>query len=173
MIAVRVSNVLDDVAPLNITQTPYHVPETLIWCLISSGIFGLDLLIRLIQSHYVTATMHYVPELKATRVVIPELRSGWRAGQHIRLTVLSTAMGIAQTMESHPFTVASASEDDEGMVLYCHEAGDWTKSLATLARGGSTGTGRIREAFGAGQRVNVLVQGPYGTGVRMLAFCVV
>lgn len=173
--AVRAPYVLDYVAQLNwITQTAYHVPETLLWCLVSSGIYGLDLLLRIVQSHYVTATVYYVPELKATRVVVPELRSGWRAGQHVRMTVLSSAMGVTQTLETHPFTIASTSEDEEGLVLYCHERGDWTRSLATLARGRiGGGISKFREAgSGSGQRVNVLIQGPYGTVLQVSIICV-
>lgn len=169
---------LDDITFLNIVpQSVFHVPDTLFWCLVSAGIFGLDLLVRLIQTHYVTATIHYVPELKSTRVVIPALRSGWLAGQHVRLTVPSVAMGVTQALESHPFTIASTSEDEEGMVLYCREAGDWTRRLAHLARGTSRDVlamSKLREAgFGAGRRVNVLVQGPYGASIYVCLSCAV
>lgn len=134
------------------------------FCLAAVGIYLLDIILRVVQSHYVTATIHYLPELRATRVVIPSLHSGWRAGQHIRLSVLSSGMGAKQAVESHPFTVASTSEDEEGMVLYCREAGDWTRSLAALARGNSQRMLSAKEGgHGAGQTVNVLVQGPYGT----------
>jgi len=58
------------------------------------------------------------------------------------------------------------------MVLYCREAGDWTRGLAHLARGASRGglvMSKLREAgFGSGRRVNVLVQGPYGGPGNMM-----
>lgn len=80
-------------------------------------------------------------------------------------------------IESHPFTISSVSNDGEGIVLYCSEAGDWTKRLARLARGSwlpeelsvvrtrlEKGKDRAGEAgYGAGRIANVLVQGPYGT----------
>lgn len=148
-------------------QLCYHVAAALPWCLVSLGIYLLDLILRVIQSHYVSATIHYLPELRATRVVVPSLHSGWRAGQHVRLSVLSSGMGIKQAVESHPFTIASTSEDEEGMVLYCREAGDWTKSLAQLAKGQPNPASQER-GRGAGQTVNVLVQGPYGMHIFSL-----
>lgn len=131
------------------------------FALTSLGIYALDLILRVVQSHYVTATIHYIPELKSTRVVVPALSSGWRAGQHIRLQVVSTAMGFGQAIESHPFTIATTSEDEDGLVLYCREAGDWTRSLANLARGGA-GQQVNESGMGSGQNVNVIIQGPYG-----------
>lgn len=131
------------------------------------GIYLLDLILRVVQSHYVSANLEYIPELRATRVVVPSLHSGWRAGQHIRLSVLSSGMGFKQAVESHPFTIASTSEDEEGLVLYCREIGDWTRSLAKIARGRPSAA--TKEAGrGAGQTVNVLVQGPYGMRVSIV-----
>jgi len=69
-------------------------------------------------------------------------------------------MGLG-VIESHPFTIASASGDDEGLILYCKKTGDWTAKLGTLAQGGITA--KSSEAgFGAGRNVSVIVQGPYG-----------
>ncbi|KAF8310934.1 hypothetical protein DL93DRAFT_2083848 [Clavulina sp. PMI_390] len=145
----------------------YHVPAALPWCLIAVSFYLLDLILRVVQSHYVTANIEYLPALKVTRVVVPSLHSGWRAGQHIRLSVLTSGMGLMKAVESHPFTIASTSEDQEGMVLYCREAGDWTRQLAKLARGSPAsgldlGLGAKEAGFGSGRSVNVLVQGPYG-----------
>ncbi|KAF8311052.1 hypothetical protein DL93DRAFT_2116386 [Clavulina sp. PMI_390] len=145
----------------------YHVPVAIPWCVAAGGIYALDLILRAVQVHYKPATIEYLPALKATRVVVPSLRSGWRAGQHVRLFVLSSGMGVMNAVESHPFTIASTSEDQEGMVLYCREAGDWTRQLAKLARGHPAaplgyGSSDKEAGFSSGRTVNVLVQGPYG-----------
>lgn len=98
--------------------------------------------------------------MSATRVSIPSLRKGWRAGQHVRLTVVSTGMGLLSSIESHPFTIAGPTDDQDGLVLYCKGVGDWTKKLGSLAKGAS---GKGAEAgFGSGRNVNVIIQGPYG-----------
>lgn len=84
-------------------------------------------------------------------------------------------MGVS-LFESHPFTIASVSNDEEGVVLYCSEAGDWTKKLSALAKGGRRADelsivrmrlekGKdhaIEEGYGQGKKTNVLIQGPYG-----------
>jgi ferric-chelate reductase len=137
-----------------------HVSEAIPYAIATAGIYVLDLFLRTIKSHITQATIHFVPEMTSTRVSIRNVSRGWRAGQHVRLTVLSTGMGLG-VIESHPFTIASASGDDEGLILYCKKAGDWTAKLGTLAEGGITA--KSSEAgFGAGRNVSVIVQGPYG-----------
>lgn len=95
--------------------------------------------------------------MKSTRVTIP-LRKGWRAGQHVRLRVLTMQMGVAAMLEVHPFTIASSNDDEEGLVLICKNAGNWTGSLAALARKTSSKDleGTLLPS------VRVIVQGPYG-----------
>ena len=136
------------------------MPSTVPFVLASVGIYALDALVKLIKSHYALATLEYIPELSTTRVTIPSLSSGWRAGQHVRLSVVCSEMGVGSVLESHPFTIASPSDDEDGLVLLVKGAGDWTKKLGVLARGGSAASGE--KGFGAGRHVNVIVQGPYG-----------
>ncbi|KAF8311051.1 hypothetical protein DL93DRAFT_2169272 [Clavulina sp. PMI_390] len=140
-----------------------HRPAAIPWSIAAGGIYALDLILRAVQARYTSATVEYLPTLQATRVVVPSLRSGWRAGQHVRLFVLSTGMGVMNAVESHPFTIASISEDREGIVLYCHEAGDWTRQLAKLAMEDPAAGVAAKEAgLGSKKTVSVLVQGPYG-----------
>ncbi|KAG8991241.1 hypothetical protein FRB90_001424 [Tulasnella sp. 427] len=113
----------------------YHVEEALYWSLATFFILGLDYILRLVKSHYVTATLTPLPDLRATRIEIPHLTRGWKAGQHVRLRVLTSKMGLLSVGEAHPFTIASVAEErnGQGVVLYVKAAGDWTKRLYDVA----------------------------------------
>lgn len=45
-----------------------------------------------------------------TLVEIPKITSGWRAGQHVRIRIVSRTMGALRWAECHPFTIASVSK---------------------------------------------------------------
>lgn len=70
-------------------------------------------------------------------------------------------MGVLCMMESHPFTIASPSDDEEGLVLYVKETGDWTRSLGVMAKDGASTT-VAEKGFGHGRLAHVIVQGPFG-----------
>ena len=111
---------------------------------------------RWIKTRFTTATIRPLPELGVTRVEIPSINAGWRAGQHVRLRVVSSGMGILGWAEAHPFTIASIIRGEEGMILMCKKAGDWTNKLYDLAKlSGYEGDGQAR-------KVRVSVEGPYG-----------
>lgn len=113
---------------------------------------------RLAKTRISTATIRPIPELGATRVEFPYLNKGWRAGQHVRVQVLSSAMGLTGWAETHPFTVASQSNSKEGLVLLCKKTGTWTQNLFGIAT-------KSRAEWGIGRNIRVIVEGPYG------AFC--
>ncbi|CDO76408.1 hypothetical protein BN946_scf184937.g22 [Trametes cinnabarina] len=119
----------------------FHTTTAVPYVLTAVGFYGLDRLMRLIKSR------------------IPAINSGWRAGQHVRLRVLSLGMGWRGWSEAHPFTIASVcrSPSGEGLVLMCKKAGDWTNRLYELAQRADYG-----EANGIGSNVQVVVEGPYG-----------
>ena len=123
----------------------------------SAIIFGLDHLMRLAKSRVATAHIRPLPELELTRVEIPSINAGWRAGQHVRLRVLSSGLGWIGWAENHPFTIASVSKSQEGMVLMCKKAGGWTRRLYEIAKRGGYTEG------GIGREIKVVVEGPYGT----------
>lgn len=142
---------------------------------------------RLLKSTIVSATITALPELQCTRVEIPYLTRGWRAGQHVRIRALSASkMGLfGSVMEVHPFTIASVSENagGEGLVLYVKKAGDWTQKLYDAAAATNVDTDTIYEekvggyavplekGFGSGATMRMLVDGPYGgpTGHAVLS----
>jgi ferric-chelate reductase len=136
----------------------YVVAATLIW--------AFDLLLRALKTRVQTARL--VPLCAAqglVRIELPRLNAGWRAGQHVRLRVLSRQMGWWGWAEAHPFTIACATADEAGLVLLSKSAGGWTNRLWDLAKAGPyTGAtvGSPEKVGGEPARVRVLVEGPYG-----------
>ncbi|GAB1526219.1 hypothetical protein RhiTH_009385 [Rhizoctonia solani] len=138
-----------------------HVPECIPYCVAAGAIYGLDQLTRIVKSHWVTATITPVPEMKCTQISIPNLTRGWRAGQHVRVRILSAGMGPLGWAEAHPFTIASVSNSSgqgDGLTLLAKRAGDWTGKLYTL----SQGTPSSEKGLGVGRNVSMIIEGPYG-----------
>ncbi|KAF9255562.1 hypothetical protein L218DRAFT_1008440 [Marasmius fiardii PR-910] len=163
-----------------IPSTLLHKPATGPYVYATLGLFLSDYLFRNLRSRWTTAIIRPLPELGITHVEIPKVNAGWRAGQHVRLRVLSSGMGFLGWTEVHPFTIASTPGGAEGVVLMCKKAGDWTERLYDLARSGDysqpRGRGSRRGRDGDGERdyepvkVKVWVEGPYGgTGHMMFA----
>lgn len=121
------------------------------------------------KTTFVTATITAVPELQCTRIEVPQLTRGWRAGQHVRLWAVSYQMGVANVFEAHPFTIASVSESTtgEGLVLYVKNAGDWTNKLYDVAMGPEReGSASEKGPANSGERsttMRMVLEGPYGT----------
>ncbi|KAK7438029.1 hypothetical protein VKT23_018197 [Stygiomarasmius scandens] len=143
---------------LLLPATVYHKQATFNWVIATVAIYAFDIVIRVISTHINHATIRPIPELGLTRVEIPSLNEGWKAGQHVRLRVFSSGMGLFGWTEIHPFTIASVSGSSDGMVLYCKKAGGWTNKLYDMARGGGSEDG----GPGMGRQVSVMVEGPYG-----------
>jgi len=137
-----------------------HKPATLPYIFACIGLYIFDHVARLIKSRLAIAQIRPLPELDLTRVVIPTINAGWRAGQHVRLRVISFNMGWFAWAEVHPFTIANIAESGpEGMVLMCKRAGGWTRKLYEVAKLGSY----EGEGGGAEREVRVVVEGPYGS----------
>ena len=136
-----------------------HYTVSVPYVLTAAGIYGFDRILRLVKSRVAMARLRPIPELGMTRVEVPAINAGWRAGQHVRLRVLSLGMGWRGWAESHPFTIASVSRcpSGEGLVLMVKKAGDWTNKLYSLAQRADYG-----EANGVGSHVQVVIEGPYG-----------
>ncbi|KAG8950998.1 hypothetical protein FRC04_006859 [Tulasnella sp. 424] len=119
----------------------FHVEQALYWSLATFFILGLDYICRLVKSHYTTVTLTPLPDLRATRIEVPHLTRGWKAGQHVRLRAFSFKLGVFGFAEAHPFTIASVSEtsNGQGVILYVKSAGDWTKKLYEAASSNESG----------------------------------
>ncbi|KAI6169660.1 hypothetical protein EDD17DRAFT_23150 [Pisolithus thermaeus] len=135
-----------------------HRPACVPYIVAASVFYGLDRLMRMVKTRITTATLRPIPELGLTRVEIPSLNSGWRAGQHVRLQVLSTGMGFLGLTEVHPFTIANVERTEEGMVLMCKKAGRWTTKMYELSATAKYG----EQGREVGKNVKVMVEGPYG-----------
>ncbi|KAH9944644.1 iron reductase [Amylocystis lapponica] len=143
-------------AILFIVAACFHVSVAIPYALAGAGIYVLDYALRLVKTRFSTAHVTCIPELHMIRVHIPTLTSGWRAGQHVRVRVLSSGMGILGVTEIHPFSIASASDaPHDGLVLLCKRTGRWTRNLYKIAskEGGQES---------AASKVRVMVEGPYG-----------
>ena len=96
------------------------------------------------------ATLEALPE-NMVKITMPT-KLKWRPGQHFFVRFLGLGIHAAS---SHPFTVATLSDQSEGkegaaMEIYARVHGGITARLATLAKQGSSGSSRV------------LLDGPYG-----------
>jgi ferric-chelate reductase len=132
--------------------------------------YGLDYAFRFFKSRFVTATIRPMPSLSSTRIEVPSLNSGWRAGQHVRIRIFSTSLGWLGWTESHPFTIASApvisskqgrTVGEEGLILICKNAGGWTRKLYDMAKKSGYIEAGIADGVDIGKTVAVMIEGPY------------
>ncbi|KAG6330076.1 hypothetical protein ID866_9013 [Astraeus odoratus] len=135
-----------------------HQARVLPYICAASAAYGLDHVFRLLKTRLFYARIRPIPDLMSTRVEIPQLNAGWRPGQHVRIRVLSSAMGWIGWAEAHPFTIASVGKTPEGFVLICKKAGGWTGKLYEMAKVAGYGC----ESGGMSRSVLVMVEGPYG-----------
>ncbi|KAJ7088592.1 hypothetical protein C8R44DRAFT_819088 [Mycena epipterygia] len=134
----------------------FHKPQLHAYIYVALGFYALDHLLRIVKTRMYNAIVRPLPDMGVTRIEVPQLNAGWRAGQHVRLRVLSGAMGLTGWAESHPFTIASVSGSTDGLVLMVKKSGDWTTKLFDFAKsGGYTDAG-------VGRNVNIVLEGPYG-----------
>lgn len=148
----------------------FHFDEGWKWSVVAGAMLVFDHICRLFKTTFVYATITAIPELGCTRIEVPHLTRGWRAGQHVRLRTISSLMGPLDALEAHPFTIATVSESDggEGLTLYAKNAGDWTNRLYEAAKGtqreleaGSTEKG-LRTAPEQSTKMRMVLEGPYG-----------
>ncbi|KAG2346595.1 hypothetical protein BDR05DRAFT_794213 [Suillus weaverae] len=136
----------------------YHEPACVPYVIAACVFYMLDHVVRAVKTRVTTAKLRPLPELGITRVEVPSINAGWRAGQHVRLRVLSSSMGWWGWSEVHPFTIANVAETSDGMVLMCKKTGRWTGSLFNMAQTASYG----ETGMEVGRDVRVMVEGPYG-----------
>ncbi|KAF9223189.1 hypothetical protein BS17DRAFT_796275 [Gyrodon lividus] len=135
-----------------------HQMSMLPYIIAAAAAYGFDHILRILKTRLFDARIRPIPDLSLTRIEIPELNAGWRAGQHVRVRVLSSAMGWIGWAEVHPFTIASVAKTPEGLVLLCKNVGGWTRRLYEMAKVAGYGC----EEGGVGRSVCVMIEGPYG-----------
>ncbi|KAK2467906.1 hypothetical protein APHAL10511_000201 [Amanita phalloides] len=155
----------------------FHRTSTLLFVVAVAALYGLSLVLRLMKTRIVTATIRPLPSLSATRIEIPKVNSGWRAGQHVRVRILSMQLGRFGWAESHPFTIASAPVaegpvvGDDSLTLICKKTGTWTAKLFEMAKEGYLESGFAQGAE-VGRTIKIMIEGPYGgTGHTLFASC--
>ncbi|KAK8864285.1 hypothetical protein IAR55_001531 [Kwoniella newhampshirensis] len=156
----------------------YHTPYSRPWIYPCVAIYAYDLLVRMFRYRIKDATLVPIDDT-LTMIHIPDCDAGWLPTQHVLLRVLRGS-GI---FESHPFTITNApstpfSASPRGIMLYAKVSGDWTKKLHTMARDVESfevgddieekerflanGTPTVGGLDHPGQRVQVMIDGPYG-----------
>ena len=101
-----------------------------------------------------------MPACSSTQITIPNITSGWRAGQYvyIRCPTLRKLGGMSWT-ENHPFSIASAEGGQ--LVLVVRKRGNWTRALYDLA---VQGQGSQEAEKGKGDKTakcKVIIEGPF------------
>jgi ferric-chelate reductase len=154
------------------SQTYMHAPSTFPYILIAAGLFAFDRLARLFRTRCTKAwlTGEHALNGGTTLVHVPALGAGWRAGQHVRLRVVSDAW-FGELMawlfgRARPFTIASGSGSG-GMILSVKAQGSWTRKL--LRKSAGAADARPKERYcdlergrGPAREVPIIIDGPYG-----------
>jgi ferric-chelate reductase len=154
------------------SQTYMHAPTTLPYILIATGLFVFDRLARLFRTRYTKAwlTGEHALNGGTTLVHVPSLGAGWRAGQHVRLRVVSSAWFGWLTAwlfgRARAFTIAAGS-DSGGMILSIKAQGPWSRKL--LRKSAEAAGARSKERYadpergrGPSREVPIIIDGPYG-----------
>lgn len=141
------------------------------YVLTAVGLYVFDHLARIARTRYTTAwlTAEHALNGGTTLVHAPFLGAGWRAGQHIRLRVVSSAWfswwATWLVCRARPFTIATGS-NSTGMLLPVKAHGPWTRSLLRMS--GEAADARPEEKFTDTERgrapareVRIIVEGPY------------
>ncbi|KAF9239998.1 hypothetical protein BU15DRAFT_74226 [Melanogaster broomeanus] len=136
----------------------FHQAGMLPYIIAAGAAYGLDHILRLLKTRLSDARIRPIPDLCLTRIEIPEVNAGWRAGQHVRIRILSSAMGWIGWAEVHPFTIATVARTPEGLVLMCKNVGGWTGKLYEMAKVAGYGC----EEGDVGRAVLTAIEGPYG-----------
>jgi len=141
------------------------------YVLTAVGLYVFDHLARIARTRYTTGWLTAEPALNGgtTLVHVPSLRAGWRAGQHVRVRVVSNVwFGWWATWflcRARPFTIATGS-DSGGMMLPIKAMGSWTRNLLRMA--GEADDARpepmytdLEHGRGPARGVRVIIEGPY------------
>ena len=171
LFAVRHFSIFHFSSILTGSQTYKHAPSSLPYVLTAVGLYIFDHLARIARTRYTTGWLAAERALNGgtTLVHVPSLRAGWRAGQHVRVRVVSNAwFGWWATWlicRARPFTIAAGS-DSGGMMLPIKALGSWTRNLLRMA--GDADDARPEPKYtdveygrGPAREVRVIIEGPY------------
>jgi len=140
------------------------------------GLYAFDHLTRVIRTRYTAGwlTAEHALNRGTTLMHVPSLRAGWRAGQHVRVRIVSGGwlawLGTWFLCRARPFTIAAGS-DSGGLMLQIKASGSWTGNLLRVA--GDADNARptrhsdkistdVECGRGFAREVRVIIEGPYG-----------
>jgi ferric-chelate reductase len=146
------------------------------YVLTAVGLYAFDHLVRVVRTRYTTGwlTAEHALNRGTTLVHVPSLRAGWRAGQHVRVRVVSGGrfawLATWFLCPARPFTIAAGS-DSGGVMLQIKALGSWTRNLLRVA--GDVDDGRparrpehistdAEHGRRSAREVRVSIEGPYG-----------
>ncbi|KAI9457618.1 ferric reductase like transmembrane component-domain-containing protein [Lactarius psammicola] len=148
-----------------------HYPPILPYLLAAAVLYAFDHIARIARTRYTTAWLTAENALNGgtTLVDIPSLGAGWRAGQHVRIRVVSDTWfgwwGTWLIGRARPFTIATGSNSG-GMMLEIKAQGAWTRKLLRMADGASDArpaekSTDAERGRGPAREVRIIVEGPY------------
>ena len=158
------------------SQTYYHRIACVPYVLTAVGLYAFDHLVRVVRTRCTTGwlTAEHALNRGTTLVHVPSLRAGWRAGQHVRVRVVSggwlTWLATWLLCRARPFTIGAGS-NSAGLMLQIKALGSWSCNLLRVAGDPhntlparrpeqiSTDVERVR---GSAREVRVIIEGPYG-----------
>jgi predicted ferric reductase len=157
------------------SQSYNHRRDCVPYVLTAVGIYAFDHLVRVVRTRHTTGwlTAEHVLNRGTTLVYVPYLRAGWRAGQHVRVRVVSGGwlawLATWFLCRARPFTIAAGS-DTGGVMLQIKALGSWTRNLlrvadtndARLARRPEQISTDVERERGSTREVRVIIEGPYG-----------
>ena len=157
------------------SQTYYHRRDCVPFVLTAVGLYAFDLLVRVVRTRHTTGWLTAGRALNrgTTLVHVPSLRAGWRAGQHVRVRVVSGGwlawLATWFLCRARPFTIAAGS-DSGGVMLQIKALGSWTRKLLCVTDTNSARPGRrpepistdVQRGRGSTREVRVIIEGPYG-----------
>jgi ferric-chelate reductase len=145
---------------------------SLYYILAAAGLYSFDHFTRLLRTRYTIAwlTPKHALNGGTTLVHVPSLGAGWRAGQHVRIRVVSNewfGWWASWFDRARPFTIAGS--DRGGMVLLIKANGRWTRNLLRTASETANAQAHpyMRSTnselgLAPARKVRVAIEGPYG-----------
>ncbi|KAN0131735.1 Ferric reductase like transmembrane component domain containing protein [Lactarius tabidus] len=148
-----------------------HYPATLPYLLAAAVLYAFDHFARIARTRYTTAWLTAENALNGgtTLVDVPSLGAGWRAGQHVRIRVVSDTWfgwwGTWLIGRARPFTIATGSNSG-GMMLEIKAIGSWTRKLLRMADDAADArpaekSTDVERGRGPSRAVRIIVEGPY------------
>ena len=164
------------------SQTYHHRTACVPYVLTAVGLYAFDHLTRVVRTRCTTGwlTAEYALNRSTTLVHVPSLRAGWRAGQHVRVRVVSGGwlawLATWFLCRARPFTIATGP-DSGGVMLQIKALGFWTRNLlraagdadnARSARRPEQISTDVERGRRPAREVRVIIEGPYGIYLMLL-----